>query len=190
MQKHIEETKIKKKAKKYHTELRELKMMVIRKKQQLEEALALVEGLQKGLDAARLLSDLLDARRQKGPTPAGEPLSADGTLQGKAKTPKGESNRISLHLFKAGVPVAEIASRRGLALTTVEGHLAAFITTGEISIKELVPEDKIEFIRVALLELADESKLGPVKARLGDAFSFGEIRAVQQHLRLHGHLAP
>lgn len=195
LQQHIEEIKIRKKVKKYQSELKGLKAMLTRKKQQLEDALALVEGLQKGVDAAQLLSDLQNARH----TPASStdahsdataPENPSDTSAGPApasrKAPKGETHRISLHLYKAGIPITEIASRRGLALNTVEGHLASFIPTGEIDIKELVPEHKIEFIRVALLELGDDAKLGPVKARLGDDYSFGEIRAVQQHLRLHG----
>ena len=216
LQQHIEEIRVRKKIKKYHTELKELKAMLTRKKQQLEDALALVDGLQKGVDAAQLLSDLQDIRKQReialagnpaeGPAPSAGSTRAQGPTQTKGSTretgsptkgskastpgkaPKGETHRISLHLYKAGIPIAEIASRRGLALNTVEGHLASFISTGEIDIKELVPEHKIEFIRVALLELGDDTKLGPVKARLGDDYSFGEIRAVQQHFRLHGRL--
>ena len=216
LQQHMEEVKVRKKIKKYYTELRELKTMLTRKKQQLEDALALVDGLQKGVDAAQLLSDLQDIRKQReialagnpaeGPAPSAGSTRAQGPTQTKGSTretgsptkgskastpgkaPKGETHRISLHLYKAGIPIAEIASRRGLTLNTVEGHLASFIPTGEIDIKELVPEHKIEFIRVALLELGDDTKLGPVKARLGDDYSFGEIRAVQQHFRLHGRL--
>jgi len=198
LQQHIEEVKVRKKVKKYHTELLELKSMLTRKKQQLEDALTLVDGLEKGVDAAQLLSDIQDTRRQREISSAESADQAEGAqgsaasiassenVSGKTKAPKGETHRISLHLYKAGIPIAEIASRRGLALNTVEGHLASFILTGEINIKELVPEHKIEFIRVALLELGDDSKLGPVKARLGDDYSFGEIRAVQQHLRQHG----
>jgi len=198
LQQHIEEVKVRKKVKKYHTELLELKSMLTRKKQQLEDALTLVDGLEKGVDAAQLLSDIQDTRRQREISSAESAEQAEGAqgsaasiassenVSGKTKAPKGETHRISLHLYKAGIPIAEIASRRGLALNTVEGHLASFILTGEINIKELVPEHKIEFIRVALLELGDDSKLGPVKARLGDDYSFGEIRAVQQHLRQHG----
>lgn len=192
LQQHIEEIKVRKKIKKYHTELKELKTMLTRKKQQLEDALTLVDGLQKGVDA--VLSDLQNTRlahaQTLNPSTDADPAatSSPENTSGKTKTPKGETHRISLHLYKAGIPIAEIASRRGLALNTVEGHLASFILTGEIDIKELVPERKIEFIRVALLEFGDDAKIGPVKARLGDDYSFGEIRAVQQHLRLHGRL--
>jgi hypothetical protein len=220
LQKHMEEIKIRKKSKKYHAELQDLKTMITRKKQRLEEALALVDGLEKGIAPEQLLSDLQNAKASAIGTDSTKTV-ADGSNAGaqskdaaqsnvhanssttaksnaggrrttaaKTKAPKGETHRISLHLYKAGIPVTEIASRRGLALTTVEGHLASFIATGELDIKELVSEDKIEFIRVALLELGEGTKLGPVKARLGDEYSFGEIRAVQSHLRLHGHLLP
>ncbi|HVU53498.1 MAG TPA: helix-turn-helix domain-containing protein [Puia sp.] len=203
LQQHMEEIKIRKKIKKYHTELRELNTMLTRKKQQLEDALAMVDGLQKGVDADQLLSDLQDSRKSRETPLAGSPTEGPSGSTGspsnptprasradaaptRGRAPKGETRRITLHLYKAGIPINEIASRRDLALNTIEGHLASFIPTGEIDIKELVPEHKIEFIRVALLELGDDTKIGPVKARLGDDYSFGEIRAVQQHLRLHG----
>ena len=194
----MEEVKVRKKVKKYHTELQELKALLTRKKQQLEDALTLVDGLEQGMDATSLLSGLHDTRRQRETPPADSaatgsdrPAKASGSAKDSStakasKTPKGETHRITLHLYKAGIPIADIASRRGLTLNTIEGHLASFIPTGEINIKELVPGHKIEFIRVALLELGDDTKLGPIKARLGDDYSFGEIRAVQQHLRLHG----
>ena len=64
-----------------------------------------------------------------------------------------------------------------MALTTIEGHLASFILTGEINIRELVPEHTTDKILSAIRELG-ASAVNPIKARLGDACSFGEIRAV------------
>ena len=195
LQQHIEEVRIQKKTKKYLAELLELKAMLTRKKQQLEEALQMVDGLQKGLDTTQLLSGLQEARKNREAPPSTEtattPPQAATTAaatpatpkSGKsAKTPKGETHRISLHLYKAGIPVTEIAARRNLAVTTVEGHLASFIPTGEIDIKELVPEDKMETIRTTFSELGNTT-LNALKAKLGDQYSFGEIRAVLTFIR-------
>jgi len=161
----------------------------------LEEALQMVDGLQKGLDTTQLLSGLQEARKNReaphptetATTPPQAATTAAATpatpTSGKsAKTPKGETHRISLHLYKAGIPVTEIAARRNLAVTTVEGHLASFIPTGEIDIKELVPEDKMETIRTTFSELGNTT-LNALKAKLGDQYSFGEIRAVLTFIR-------
>jgi len=195
LQQHIEEVRIQKKTKKYLAELLELKAMLTRKKQQLEEALQMVDGLQKGLDTTQLLSGLQEARKNREAPPPTETATtppqaattaaatpATPTSGKSAKTPKGETHRISLHLYKAGIPVTEIAARRNLAVTTVEGHLASFIPTGEIDIKELVPEDKMETIRTTFSELGNTT-LNALKAKLGDQYSFGEIRAVLTFIR-------
>lgn len=184
LQQHIEEVKVQKKIKKYLAELQELNAMLTRRRQQLEDALQMVDGLQKGLDTTQLLSGLQEARKNREtPTAETEPgPSSDKTKSAPGKTPKGETHRISLHLYKAGIPIAEIAARRNLAVTTVEGHLATFIPTGEIDIKELVPEEKIDIIRTTFSELGNTT-LNALKARLGDNYSFGEIRAVLASIR-------
>ncbi|HVW62721.1 MAG TPA: helix-turn-helix domain-containing protein, partial [Puia sp.] len=190
LQQHIEEVRIQKKVKKYLTELQELRAMLIRKRQQLEDALQMVDGLQKGLDTTQLLSGLQEARKNRDTPPPAEtavtsatpPSGKSGSSGKPGKTPKGETHRISLHLYKAGIPIAEIAARRNLAVTTVEGHLAAFIPTGEIDLKELVPEEKMDTIRTTFSELGNTT-LNALKARLGDNYSFGEIRAVLASIR-------
>ena len=75
--------------------------------------------------------------------------------------------------------VDEIAKERGLGLSTVEGHLARFVGIGEIALEQLVPVDKIENIRKAIIEHGAEGMIGPVKSALGDDYSYGEIRAVR-----------
>lgn len=170
---HMEEIKVQKKTKKYFTELHELKTLLTRKKQQLEDTLQMVDGLQKGVDASELLTGMQEVRKSREITPAAE----TGPAPASGKTPKGETHRITLHLYKAGIPVAEIAAKRNLAATTVEGHLASFIPTGEIELKELVPEEKIEAIRTAIRELGNTT-INAIKSKLGENYTFGEIRAV------------
>jgi hypothetical protein len=47
-----------------------------------------------------------------------------------------------------------------------------------VKLEELVPAQKIEPIRKALIELNAENAIGPVKESLGEGYSYGEIRAV------------
>jgi len=100
----------------------------------------------------------------------------------KARTKRDASGRdtyrISLEMFRDGKTMDEIALSRGIGVSTVEGHLARFVATGEIMLEELVPPEKIETIRNALLTSNDDGYIGPVKAMLGDDYSYGEIRAV------------
>lgn len=95
-----------------------------------------------------------------------------------AKPEKGASNRESFQLFRDGKSIAEIAKLRNLAMSTVESHLAMFIRTGEIDLHELVSEEKATVIMQTLDELGEISGFSPVKEKLGDNYSYGEIRAV------------
>ncbi len=89
-----------------------------------------------------------------------------------------DTYRISLDLFRDGRSIADIAQERGVQSSTVENHLARFITTGEIELKELVPLHKVEPIREAVLKFNDSGALSPIKEFLGEEYTYGEIRAV------------
>jgi uncharacterized protein YpbB len=190
LQEHVREIKVKKKAKKYVQTLLELKLICIRKKQQLEDALQMVSGLQKGVDTTDLLSSLQEKKKNPDTGAPGEhtgegsgPAPGEGYGPASGGRPKkGDTNRISLQMHKEGVSITDISSRRGLARTTIESHLASFIPTGEIDIKDLVPAGKIAPI-IAAIEDVGGSALGPIKGRLGDDYSFGEIRSVMYYLR-------
>jgi len=89
-----------------------------------------------------------------------------------------DTYRISFELFRDGRSIEEIARERGVQPSTVENHLARFVTTGELQLHELVPLHKVEAIRSAVLKFNDAGALSPVKEFLGDDYSYGEIRAV------------
>ncbi len=102
--------------------------------------------------------------------------------ESKSRTKRDASGkdtyRTSLELFRAGRSIADIAVERGIQASTVENHLAKFVSTGEVELQELVPLHKVESIRDAVLKLNDSGALLPVKEFLGDDYTYGEIRAV------------
>jgi ATP-dependent DNA helicase RecQ len=104
------------------------------------------------------------------------------SLENKRRTKRDargkDTYRISLDLFRAGRSIDDIAREREIQPSTVEGHLARFIATGEIQLHELVPLHKVEPIRDAVLKFNDSGALSPIKEYLGDAYTYGEIRAV------------
>ena len=97
---------------------------------------------------------------------------------GEVKTPTALQ---SFALYKGGKSIAEVAKERNLAESTVASHLCEFIRTGEMVVTQLVAPSKIEKISTAINETVGEA-LTPIKEKLGNEFSFTEIRAVQQHL--------
>ena len=101
------------------------------------------------------------------------------------KTPKKvkeETKKISYDLFKEGKAISEIAKERNLSITTIEGHLAYYVGTGEIPINKFVSQEITDLIS-SHFEGNDDFKLGPVKAVLGDKVSWSDIRFVASHLR-------
>ncbi len=89
-----------------------------------------------------------------------------------------DTYRISFELFRDGRSIEDIARERGLQPSTVAGHLARFVGTGELQLHELVPVHKIETIRSAILKFNDLGALSPIKEFLGEDYSYAEIRAV------------
>jgi hypothetical protein len=178
MQEHIGELRGKTRLRKYVQEVQALKGIVARKKQQVEDAVKIVAGLQKGLDAGQLLTGLEGERKSREEVGGS---AAEVAAAGKAQ--RGESNKISLQFFREGRSIAEIAEQRGLTVSTVEGHLASFIFTGEVDVKELVAEAKVAAILTVIKELGPAA-LGPIRGRLGDGYSFGEIRAVVNYHKM------
>lgn len=93
------------------------------------------------------------------------------------KASKGSSKRESFELFKSGKSLAEIATERGFVKTTIEGHLAEFIVTGEVDITELLPKKRVEKLKKIIKKTKFEG-LGELKEKVGDTYSYGELRMV------------
>ena len=74
----------------------------------------------------------------------------------KEKPPKGESGRITLQSYLDGKSIAEIAQERGLAESTIVGHLAKMVETGTLEISRFVTEDELKTAQEILDNLDPE----------------------------------
>ena len=97
-----------------------------------------------------------------------------------AKESPSESRRLTLQLFKEGKSIREIATIRKYVDSTIEGHLASFIPSGEIDIYELIPESKVRKILEVVKQVGGFAAL-PMKELLGEEYSYGEIRTVMSY---------
>jgi len=100
----------------------------------------------------------------------------------KVKVPKTSSKRISFELWKKGKTIKEISEEREYAVSTIEGHLATFVTTGEILIDKMVNDEKVKLIS-EFFEKNENALYSEAKEALGDDVSYSELRFVQQHLK-------
>jgi uncharacterized protein YpbB len=110
------------------------------------------------------------------------PVMQENVTGGKReKQEKGSSLRETLSLLKSGMKPAEVAARRSLAVSTIEGHMAQLIKSGDIDIHDCIEQNRLANILAIIREIQPDS-MQAVKHKLGDAFSYGEIRAVLNHL--------
>ena len=86
-------------------------------------------------------------------------------------------------LLQQGMSIKEIARERGLAESTIAGHLNRMVRAGEkLDLGPLLPpQERFDKIRAALVETGGEY-LSPAKEVLGDEYSYDEIRIVWLYL--------
>jgi len=144
------------------------------------ESLLRVRGLgeQKALNYGdAVLECVVEYVRQTGARPVEEPSKPPP----KPRRTDGLSAtiQVTLDLFRAGRSVDEIATDRGLSATTVEGHLAEALEAGEsVDLDRLVSQDKQRAVAAAMAEVGS-ALLKPIMDRLGEGYSYGELRLVR-----------
>lgn len=104
------------------------------------------------------------------------------TVPKKSTKTQGETYLITLDLFLSGKKPDIIALERGLSIGTIYGHLARWVEKGKVDIKAVVSEEKIQIISEALTDW-EEDTITPIREKLGDEYSFGEIRMVKAYLK-------
>ncbi|ASZ12379.1 helix-turn-helix domain-containing protein [Chitinophaga pendula] len=123
------------------------------------------------------LKNYLASKQQQAATTA---TTAAGP--GKKRPEVGSSRKGTLELFLGGKSIAEIATLRQLALSTIESHLVQCISHGELPIESFMPKAKIDKILPHVKELGVAAS-GALKERLGNDVSYAEIRAVQHYFK-------
>jgi ATP-dependent DNA helicase RecQ len=109
------------------------------------------------------------------------------------KTPKREraprrerdndTKRQTFEMFNLGHPITQIAEQRGLAVSTIENHLAYYVSNGKLPVTKILTAERIAAIHDAI-DKTDSIGLAPIKDLLGNHYSYGEIRLVLAHKEL------
>lgn len=95
---------------------------------------------------------------------------------------KPDTKKVSLDLFRSGKTISDIAVERSLTMGTIESHLGNYITTGEISVFDLVPKIKVARIMAYIVQNPGKST-SETKNELGESISYAELKAVMNHLQ-------
>ncbi len=91
-----------------------------------------------------------------------------------------ETYQKTLSMVKDGLKPEEIADERGMAESTIYGHLSKLIGAGELDIAKLMSPDQLDSILHAMDEISFKS-LSELKAALDDQYSYNELRLVLAH---------
>ena len=82
----------------------------------------------------------------------------------------------SYWLYKQGYTVAQIAEKRGLNPSTIEGHLVRYVASGDIDVHDFIDGDTLEKVEEYLAGHPDEKALKPVYEHFDSKISYGALR--------------
>ena len=84
-------------------------------------------------------------------------------------------------LIKEGKSVKEVAAKRNLAVSTIEGHVVKGISEGALDIYSVMQEKRVKEVADLLRESSDS--VGEIHRLQNGKFSHGVLRMVQAHLK-------
>jgi len=123
-----------------------------------------------------ILELVIAYRRQKG-------LELPVGIEKEIEKAGLSSQETSFAMFKSGKSIPEIAGERGMAVSTIEGHLAHFVGTGELSLDRLMDPKKAKIIQ-EYIGTHQVQGAGEIRAALGNDYSYSEIRFVIKYLEV------
>lgn len=82
----------------------------------------------------------------------------------------------SYWLYKQGYTIAQIAEKRGLNPSTIEGHLVRYVASGDIDVHDFIDGDTLEKIEAYLAGHPDEKALKPVYEHFDSKITYGALR--------------
>ncbi len=187
--KNIAVVKSEKKIKTYVEELFGLELLFFEQLKLISKSSFLIEAIITnkeftGDEVKKLYTDLHRDEQIK------ELLTSTGTVDSdepakerkpRIRKPKGEKKEKvdtkmeTLKLYKQGIKINEIAIARGMAETTIEGHLAHFVVKGELKAIDFISAEKSERIISAAKKL-NTLFFGQIKQAVGDEYTYSEIK--------------
>ncbi|MCF8336191.1 MAG: helix-turn-helix domain-containing protein [Bacteroidales bacterium] len=178
IRKHISQLDYENGVKKYVRELRDLEHSFNSRIQSIQKSEALIDAVlqNKELTRENLQTQAFPGKKHPSSGPEKQKQS-----KGSKKT-KTSTKEVSWQMFQKGKTIEEIAAERSLAVSTIEGHLSHWVREGSLPVEKFVNQDKLEKIIHVAREL-DSTKLTEIKARLGDEFTYSDLKFAMAHYR-------
>ena len=94
----------------------------------------------------------------------------------------GDTYRITKELFDNGLSVEAIAKERGLAISTILGHLVHYVEEGTLKASQILEKEKYNEI-LEYFESTFDPQINIAREVLGPKYQYGEIKAVLVELQ-------
>lgn len=152
--------------KKFLSQMKLIEDVIAAQQHKLKQASSMVQALQNNMSDQAVI-DMISIQQQ----------AAQGEVRQKKgpKREKGASANETFKLFQEGVEVHEIASLRGLTESTIMGHLALFVLTGEADPTLLMPKKLLQEV-VDWISQNECFVSSEIKAHFGESLSYTEVR--------------
>lgn len=198
---HMQETKQKKGVKTYLNHLADLDQMLFKKLQDLVKAAFLVEAIVRQTNDykfSQLLISLAETREAmlkqikeeeiekiRQAIPEKKKTKKKKEIKPTAKGDELSTYDISLEMLANGMDIETIAKQRGLAVTTIESHMAVAVGQRRIGLSKFMKEEAINEIAAAVAQLPQGYLSRDLYSKLNGKFSYGLLKAVMAHDKIN-----
>ena len=117
--------------------------------------------------------------RSSAGKPGGMPVSA--TRQPREKKPV--SHQVSFEMMQKGMTREEIATARGLVVSTITGHLMQHVETGDISLDDLFTPVVVNAVKSVLDIVGTDAGFMELREKLPEGISDLDLRSIASALR-------
>lgn len=104
----------------------------------------------------------------------------------KKKKPTG---LISLEMYRDGHKIDQIAEKRGLVESTIQGHLSRFVGEGILEVTDFISQESFEMVKKAA-EHIGSYRSGAIKQVMSNDFSYGDIQMALAGMKAKGLIKP
>jgi hypothetical protein len=105
----------------------------------------------------------------------------DVTISTAQKAVKVNTKEESFKLYKEGKTIEEIATFRGMASSTIGGHLAHYVDLGELDALDFVSQETIQLVEKLIAE--GKERFGELKAELPEEVTYDQLRMAVAYLK-------
>ncbi|MFN7371561.1 MAG: helix-turn-helix domain-containing protein [Cyclobacteriaceae bacterium] len=187
---HLNAMRERKRVKAYVTQLTELDQALSKKLEEMDKAQVLISGIltgQQHFDFDIITRQRAEAREAllSRVEQANAHLTPERKVKRKSKSKRSKTHEsepstyeITLQMFRGGLGVGQIAGERGLALSTIEGHLGKAIEAGQLDISALITPAELAEVIAAIDSLPVGYAIKDLFMLLKGRFSYGKLRAV------------